>query len=359
LNIPKLVSYCVSLLQEIFDTKQNIDNAKSQPKNRTHRKRKQKESKQEIVAQVDDDEKDEIDLTNDTPPHKKAKFVSKTDVLLTKESTPMWFKQLCSPENEETSTVNFDDEAIQASIVNTIVIVLEFIVLFSSNDISKSLKAFWAIFECIYLMNGKMKQKLTEYYAKDIHRSFLKQVVNLVHYVITDRLANNVVTDIVRNAVDVLNLCWKVNAEYMKHHSDALPLLTEDVFINESVNSKIDINQDWIFYVYPNEFLTESNERQSIFAFCSFPFLLSASNKTRIIAQENQAAQRESQFNDVFVRNDYRAFSPDERYLIITVNRRNMIANTLHQISRNIDNVKKPLKIHFVNEEAVDSVRIL
>ncbi len=93
--------------------------------------------------------------------------------------------------------------------------------------------------------------------------------------------------------------------------------------------------------------------QENIFTFCSFPFLLSAEAKRRLLSSEAQLEQQQAAQQDI-MRQLFQG-GPVLPYLVLHVERAHLLQSTLAQIGA-LDGValKKQLKVRFVGEEGVD-----
>ncbi|KAI9352279.1 hypothetical protein DFJ73DRAFT_959461 [Zopfochytrium polystomum] len=103
------------------------------------------------------------------------------------------------------------------------------------------------------------------------------------------------------------------------------------------------------------EFLTQylPDRSSSAFSFCQYPFLVSLGGKLQIMA-EDAKKQMTDRFREAFYRTAIDGHVTDP-FLSLHVRRHSLIEDSLNQLqSRHID-LKKKLRIEFVNEDGVDA----
>lgn len=83
----------------------------------------------------------------------------------------------------------------------------------------------------------------------------------------------------------------------------------------------------------------------------NYPFILDAESKSRLLSLENNAMMS-GQLRESFMMHMLGGrLNP---YLVLEVSRENLIEDTLTQVVYNEQDLKKPLKIHFIGEEGID-----
>lgn len=103
------------------------------------------------------------------------------------------------------------------------------------------------------------------------------------------------------------------------------------------------------------------------FAFSSYPFLLDASNFSRILLTESQREQQEllnraAHSHTYWGRRGHHHHHQHQQHggaLVLNVRRTNLVQDSLHQIHRlaHSDELKRPLKVVFANEEGQICIR--
>lgn len=137
----------------------------------------------------------------------------------------------------------------------------------------------------------------------------------------------------------------KVNTE------KEVPLPYEEFYIPE-ISEKIDVRLDYVKWV-------SMRKDQNHLFFCDFPFLFDAKAKT-LILQTDAVLQMQSAMDEVHRRNFTSLFfpvDPANPYLVLIVTRENLVQDALKQLmsySTKSNNLKKPLKVVFHGEDAVD-----
>eukprot|EP00474_Spongospora_subterranea_P008715 CRZ09173.1 hypothetical protein [Spongospora subterranea] len=116
-------------------------------------------------------------------------------------------------------------------------------------------------------------------------------------------------------------------------------------FHNDLINSELDYRQDFAMFVQrPNEF-----------CFSRHAYILDAAFKSNLL-QLDASLQMRTQFDEAAMRFMFQSSSQvPSPFLVLEVNRDNIVADTLLQLQgKNSNDFKKPLKVKFVNEEGVD-----
>lgn len=113
-------------------------------------------------------------------------------------------------------------------------------------------------------------------------------------------------------------------------------------FYNEAISRRSDFEEDY------RRFLGGPQ----IFSFCRYPFLLEPDAKSRIL-HIDAAYQQRAHFEQAMLAQALFA-QPSAPYLILEIRRDNLIGDTLAQLGQKMRDLKKPLKVVFVNEPAAD-----
>lgn len=149
-----------------------------------------------------------------------------------------------------------------------------------------------------------------------------------------------------------LNILSKLNR--VNHdHGQVLPYET---FYIPEISEKLDVRLDYINWV--NHRIEPSPGGGRLFL-CDFPFLFDAKAKT-LILQTDAVLQMQSAMEAVHQRNFTSLFfpvDPANPYLVLIVTRENLVQDALSQLmnlSLNSNDLKKPLKVVFHGEDAVD-----
>lgn len=139
-----------------------------------------------------------------------------------------------------------------------------------------------------------------------------------------------------------LNTVNEDNNQLVPYHRFYIPLLKD----------KVNIRNDYVSWV-------QSQTRQQLqgIHFCSYPFLFDAAAKS-ILLQTDATLQMQNAIEAVARRNLFGLFMPIDpvtAMLVLMVTRQNIVKDTLTQIEKHQpQDLKKPLKVMFLGEEAVD-----
>lgn len=150
--------------------------------------------------------------------------------------------------------------------------------------------------------------------------------------------------EVMRLSLNMLRLLNKVNID----NRELIPY--QEFYISE-VTEKVDIRYDYAEWL-------ESPHRQGRLYFCDYPFVFDAAAKT-LILQTDSAIRMESAMNSAFQQNLVSAFipvAPTNPFLVLYVTRDNLLQETINQLSKyDQQDLKKPLKVIFHGEDAVDA----
>ncbi|EPY53705.1 ubiquitin-protein ligase E3 [Schizosaccharomyces cryophilus OY26] len=106
-------------------------------------------------------------------------------------------------------------------------------------------------------------------------------------------------------------------------------------------------------YINLNKDFELWEQKRHYFTFCQYPFLLSMGAKVKIMQfdarRQMEYRAREAFFSSILSK---KAVEP---YLILRVRRTHLLADSLRQVSKPGIDLKKSLKVEFVNEEGVDA----
>lgn len=89
-------------------------------------------------------------------------------------------------------------------------------------------------------------------------------------------------------------------------------------------------------------------------AFCQYPFLLSMGSKTQILEYDAKR-QMEYKAQEAFFGALDRLTTPASPYLYLRVNRENILQDSFEAFERHENDLKKGLRIEFINEQGVDA----
>ena len=164
----------------------------------------------------------------------------------------------------------------------------------------------------------------------------LRTLVNMVQNFITVHLyEGQQIDEVIETATRFLSL--------LEHANSKSQVLQRHEFYNEAVNDEdFNVKEDYRRWKQPDRY---------DFSFCKFPFIYDPASKARILQLES-TMQMSHEFEDAVLRSIFvGATCP---YLVLKVHRDNLVADTLAQIHRRPEDLKKPLKVHFIHEDGVD-----
>ncbi|XP_041363097.1 probable E3 ubiquitin-protein ligase HERC4 [Gigantopelta aegis] len=122
-------------------------------------------------------------------------------------------------------------------------------------------------------------------------------------------------------------------------------------FYISELKNRVNIKKDYVSWVQQNGL------RQKGLHFCNYPFLFDAAAKSMLL-QTDAMMQMQTAIDEVHRRNFTSLFLPIDPVnpcLLLFVTRTNLVRDTLEQLSKHSSaDLKKPLKIVFVGEEAID-----
>ncbi|XP_046382187.1 probable E3 ubiquitin-protein ligase HERC4 isoform X2 [Haliotis rufescens] len=140
-----------------------------------------------------------------------------------------------------------------------------------------------------------------------------------------------------------LNVVNEQNGQIIPYHK----------FYVGELKDKINIKADYVSWVQQN-----SRLRQQGLHFCNYPFLFDAAAKSMLL-QTDAMMQMQTAIDEVAQRNFSSLFLPIDPVnpcLVLFVTRENLVQDTLQQLIKYTSaDLKKPLKILFMGEEAIDA----
>jgi ubiquitin-protein ligase E3 A len=146
-------------------------------------------------------------------------------------------------------------------------------------------------------------------------------------------LSKNAIDRPITQAVMVLEKLHQVNEQHK-----SVPYTS---FYNEAISRRSDLEEDYKRY----------RGGAHIFSFCRYAFLLDPDAKSRIL-HIDAAYQQRAHFEQAVLQNIFA--QPSLPYLVLTLERSNVIGHTLSQLAQKTQDLKKPLKVVFANEPAAD-----
>ena len=172
----------------------------------------------------------------------------------------------------------------------------------------------------------------------------LEHSLGVLQQYITVRWYNMSRIDEVSVAVLVMELLYKANE---RHRQEGLPHQPLTAFYNDAVNSELDLKADYKHW----KLLSSAASSPPAFSFASHPFVLDPGSKARLL-QIDAAYSMHREFQSAYIASFFSRTSP---YLVLRVNRSNLIQDTLQQLSRyQPESYHKPLKVQFVGEQGID-----
>ncbi|KAM5255293.1 putative E3 ubiquitin-protein ligase HERC3 isoform 3-T3 [Ctenodactylus gundi] len=154
-------------------------------------------------------------------------------------------------------------------------------------------------------------------------------------------------------ALKLLEKLYKVNLN-VKH-------VEYDAFYIPEISSLVDIQEDYLMW-----FLRQAGMKarpsiiQDIVMLCSYPFIFDAQAKTKMLQTDAelqmQVAVNGASLQNVFMLLTLEPLLARSPFLVLHVRRSNLVADALRELSIHSDiDLKKPLKVIFDGEEAVDA----
>jgi len=173
----------------------------------------------------------------------------------------------------------------------------------------------------------------------------LQRLVAVVHQFITVRLFyTQRIDEAVIASTRVLGLLYDANEAALvggwRKGAEATAL-DYTVFYNDAVNQEVNLKEDY------RRWKSDRNE----FSFCRHPYVLDPASKSRVLMYD-ATAQMTQEFEGAILRSLFGGvISP---YLVLKVRRSHLIQDTLLRVSRQHQDLKKPLKVQFVGEDGID-----
>ncbi|XP_069781833.1 probable E3 ubiquitin-protein ligase HERC3 [Narcine bancroftii] len=156
----------------------------------------------------------------------------------------------------------------------------------------------------------------------------------------------------IKDALRVLEKLHKVNA--IAKHIDC------EVFYIHELNNLINIESDYLYWASQHSGVKIQPAIAEVpVAFCTYPFVLNAQAKTKMLqtdaALQMQIAVNRTSLENIFMLLTLGPFLTSSPFLVLHVQRANLVSDALRELSIHSDvDLKKPLKVVFLGEEAVD-----
>lgn len=126
-------------------------------------------------------------------------------------------------------------------------------------------------------------------------------------------------------------------------------------FYNDAVNSRVSSPADYRRFKAAARAGAHPDSYEG-FSFTTHPYLLEVELKSHILkessSEQKKDIQRAEKVRALF--DDKPSLSMKDLFLVLKIDRKNLVSSALRELNRNIANVKKPLRIQFAGEEGVD-----
>uniref|UniRef100_A0A8D0WXT9 HECT-type E3 ubiquitin transferase n=1 Tax=Sus scrofa TaxID=9823 RepID=A0A8D0WXT9_PIG len=162
-------------------------------------------------------------------------------------------------------------------------------------------------------------------------------------------LFNNYITAALR----LLEKLYKVNLK-VKH-------VEYDTFYIPEISSLVDIQEDYLmWFLHQAGMKARPSIIQDTVTLCSYPFIFDAQAKTKMLQTDAelqmQVAVNGANLQNVFMLLTLEPLLARSPFLVLHVRRNNLVGDALRELSIHSDiDLKKPLKVIFDGEEAVDA----
>nr|KAF6387380.1 hypothetical protein mMyoMyo1_007883 [Myotis myotis] len=154
-------------------------------------------------------------------------------------------------------------------------------------------------------------------------------------------------------ALKLLEKLYKVNLK-VKH-------VEYDTFYIPEISSLVDIQEDYLmWFLHQAGTKTRPSIIQDAVTLCSYPFIFDAQAKTKMLQTDAelqmQVAVNGANLQNVFMLLTLEPLLARSPFLVLHVRRNNLVGDALRELSIHSDiDLKKPLKVIFDGEEAVDA----
>ena len=183
--------------------------------------------------------------------------------------------------------------------------------------------------------------RLMDFYPTEL----VHQVCSCLHQFISIEIIQSIENNKFKSTLPALNLL-----QSLFQSNERVNRISFKEFYNDAVNSEdTDFDSDfknWYLYFYRVMQKKEKNTPKS--SFLCFPWIYNANSKSKMLALE---------IKQIMINEIKAALSRDLEvniYVILQVNRHNLIEDTLTQLTSGELNLRKPLKVHFIGEEGID-----
>jgi E3 ubiquitin-protein ligase HERC4 len=144
-------------------------------------------------------------------------------------------------------------------------------------------------------------------------------------------------------ALNMLSLLFHINHQQRK---EKVPY---DLFHVQEVTEQFDIRRDYVNWI--------SDMSPNSFYLCNYPFIFDA-NAKNLLLQTDQALQMHSAMQNAANQNFFAMFGApvNNIFIVLNVSRSNLVEDTIRELSHySSADLKKPLKVKFIGEEAEDT----
>jgi len=184
----------------------------------------------------------------------------------------------------------------------------------------------------------KSQHTLIQWWMRIGKPRFTRSLTMLQHFITLRIYTTQRIDDAIVSATRALDLLYHAN-ENIHEHKQRVDF---SEFYNDAVNQEVNLKEDYYRWKSPHRY---------DFSFCCYPFILDPASKGKILQFDAQV-QMNREFEDAILRSLFVA--PVSPFLIVRVRREYLIQDTLQQISKKHQDLKKQLKVQFVGEEGID-----
>lgn len=150
-------------------------------------------------------------------------------------------------------------------------------------------------------------------------------------------------------ALNVLQFLYQIN------HEQRIVKVPYDIFQFPELTDYADLSQDYLRWLF------KTNSETNNFYLCNYPHIFDAKAKT-LLLQTDQEVQMQNAMQNAASQTIHLMFggrptvAVQSQFITLQVTRENLVADTLREISKYGPNeMKKPVKVKFHNEEAEDA----
>lgn len=184
---------------------------------------------------------------------------------------------------------------------------------------------------------------LNESQFEDLISVFKESII----YVLSQDLPSKQNHSHLKMALDVLAKLNTVNRE-------SGGIVSYEHFYIPAVTEKVDVQLDYIQWIQSSR-----TQRNNKVYFCDYPFVFNAQAKTVILQTDSHIQMQqamETACQQTFASFLIPVLPPSNPYLVLYVGRENIVNDTLNQLAdQSAADLKKPLKVQFHGEDAVDA----